>query len=322
MNLKFYHSYESLVEQCHPKNDSIFRGHSNSGAFWKICSSYFRNRRNGYSHFFRRKRSLGPFMKRFSELSEFANSDKFTDIQILAMLQHYGVPTPLIDFTKDVRIALYFAASEINYAVRTRDEHLISRKTFYDRNGFEGNDTIYNEAQQLNSKCVKNEDDENDLRQLFKFQKDYFVDVVEVQTSSINNYIKDLSVFAGPIDIEILGKNCYNLEVERDFREEVYMFSVLNPNRDWASNLSKQKSSFLFLDSSHDFELVFERLFDGNCIVHHLIPKAKLNYPDHPVTGHRNVNSYLKDMYGISGMTLFDDFQGVKYEYLNFETGN
>jgi len=324
MNLKFYGTYDSLIEECQSRKDSIFRGHCNNGDFWTITSSYFRYKKNNYSNFFNRKKPIGTFIKQFSGLDHIDKTGNYTEIQLLTLLQHYGVPTPLIDFTNDVKIALYFAASEISYCVRSIDEHLISRRSFFNRNPKKDEsllDNKYNEAIKLNSKCVSDEESENDLKQLFEFQADYFIDIIEVDTVLVKDFIQDLSDFKGAIGSESFREYSFNLKID-EASEKVCLFSVLNPNCKWNYNLEKQGSAFLFLDCAHDFESIFRELFNIKCITHHLLPKPKLNYPDSGVNGRQNVNSYLKDKYGISGMTLFNDFQGIKYEYLNYETGN
>ena len=45
--------------------------------------------------------------------------DLVSDLMLLSIMQHYGVPTPLIDFTYDINVALYFACSNNKSFTRT-----------------------------------------------------------------------------------------------------------------------------------------------------------------------------------------------------------
>lgn len=87
----------------------IFRGQSNQS--WSLETSYSRFIKNLNQDFSLESfwKMLDAFIKRSSEHS---GSDRFTHINLLQQMsfaQHYGVPTPILDWSYSPYIALYFA---------------------------------------------------------------------------------------------------------------------------------------------------------------------------------------------------------------------
>lgn len=86
---------------------------------WKIESSYNRDLRFEkipFVSFLGQQLEDGLFDKYYGDYKfTLSNSLKGTDLlSKLYFLQHYGIPTCLIDFTKDPYVALYFAMSSLN----------------------------------------------------------------------------------------------------------------------------------------------------------------------------------------------------------------
>lgn len=102
--------YMDFIRLCQQKdypalskgNDKIlFRGHGNKE--WKCLPKLFRNKK----WFNNEKNIIDEVLRRapeaFNDLSPF---------EILVKMQHYGVPTRLLDFTGNPMVALYFACSD------------------------------------------------------------------------------------------------------------------------------------------------------------------------------------------------------------------
>lgn len=95
------------------KEGTYFRGQAD--ASWKIYSSMQRewlakglkNRFVSYQEFIQQfliyvKEYAKPILKKYCKIT--------TDISIFSTLQHYGAPTPFIDWSSDINVALYFAS--------------------------------------------------------------------------------------------------------------------------------------------------------------------------------------------------------------------
>lgn len=90
-------------------NNFIFRGHANS--LWKLQSTLERILGEKWSAEYARKfesYSLDAFKSKYHIYSGNEHVPK-SKLSWLSVMQHYGVPTRLIDFTSSPYIALYFA---------------------------------------------------------------------------------------------------------------------------------------------------------------------------------------------------------------------
>jgi hypothetical protein len=88
-----------------------FRGQSNSE--WGLTTTLERFESGLYKH----ARGTGAFiLQDFKRLLRgkglLANMDRTSDEEILALGQHYGLPTPLLDWSESLYIALFFAFCE------------------------------------------------------------------------------------------------------------------------------------------------------------------------------------------------------------------
>lgn len=120
-----WQDYLKKFENYNTKSPYIFRGQSNSierdkkFIDWKLTSSFNR-------YYFEYNFSFFTFVNQHLEASLFKRyysdyiavsktplHDKFNALQKLYFLQHYQIPTCLIDFTFDPLIALYFSISSI-----------------------------------------------------------------------------------------------------------------------------------------------------------------------------------------------------------------
>ena len=97
------------------ENHYIYRGQAN--AEWKLCSAleriigdYWNAEKVKYFEDF----SLKSFKPKF-HLYNVENYTPSSKLSWLATMQHYGIPTRLLDFSESPYVALYFALESFNY---------------------------------------------------------------------------------------------------------------------------------------------------------------------------------------------------------------
>ena len=115
-----YDDWDSLKEAIHIQtvtSNCIWRGQSNGK--WKISSSLFRYFKNLNIPEFRResleKKAINYFkhnLNKNKNESDLYNFDNYSYYDLLVLMQHFGCPTRLVDFSKSPYVALYFAISE------------------------------------------------------------------------------------------------------------------------------------------------------------------------------------------------------------------
>lgn len=303
MEYEFYNNFQDFIKSI-IKSNKIFRGHSD--ADWKLESTYRRSFKDKpfseWCPYGFKRISHSNIISNYDKIPEYKELSELNSVDLLIYLQHYGFPTPLLDFTKDPLIALYFAGSSINYTN--------FRSTFeYGERNNQLALKVYN-RQTLSSE---------ELEQLFKVYPKFFVDVIEIDLTMLSNVISDVGQEAD-FNQELINCNTYNINSKTNV-----VFSIQNPQTiDLNKNLLLQKGSFIFIDSEYDLEEFFEQLvrskeLKGNPITHHLIPKPSLNYPDASVHNLETAFEFLSRN-EVSGKNLFNDLQGLKFD-MNYISG-
>ena len=98
-----------------PYNQYAFRGHSN--ADWELMASF--DRKYGDMPFNERQKLENMLIEDFRELCiTWDGKEKFqnySQIQLLTIGQHYGLPTRLLDWSFSLYIAAFFAFSDIDH---------------------------------------------------------------------------------------------------------------------------------------------------------------------------------------------------------------
>ncbi len=111
----------------------IYRGQSNYE--WKLESTFIREYKKRFKKSNYTNNELFIFLKiffikKFKFLREQLNQ-KGEELSLLGKMQHYGNNTPLIDFTEDILVSLWFAASDSYDDISNSDPHYF--KIFYFR---------------------------------------------------------------------------------------------------------------------------------------------------------------------------------------------
>jgi hypothetical protein len=123
-------SMDELIESLNNlPNNYIYRGHSSEtwrlqSTLERVLADKFETESGKYEDY-----SLNHFKSKF-HLYDNANEKPKTKLEWLSIMQHYGVPTRMIDFTSSPYVALYFALENANkkdcesfalYAINYRD---------------------------------------------------------------------------------------------------------------------------------------------------------------------------------------------------------
>lgn len=281
-------------------SDYIYRGQSNnysqhSFIEWQIISSYVRasNLKNiSFNSFLNQQLQKDLFEiyykeNKFVTTNELLNTDLLTK---LYFLQHYGIPTCLIDFTHDPEIALYFAISSLpahSGGDFTRDGFPL----YYP-------DNCFISVTGINYKQLK----------------------LDLQIKNIDN---NINVHYDSYKYKIADKFINNIYLGIDIQPEMKLKHKNN------FNITKQESAFIFYDNSkhpkYDLNSFLVDYYNQNKIQLNkpIIKTYRIKYNDifkpqnskHP--NFKTVFQRLKQKRKI-GANLFNDFQGLKYDFTFF----
>ena len=119
-------AYEKLAEfvrwtQDHPANEWVFRGQSNKE--WRLQPSVGR----GNSYTLDTERLLLDQFRRLAE--PYVTSSELTEWDWLALAQHHGLPTRLLDWTSNSLVACFFACAKARSHGREADGQVIAIET-------------------------------------------------------------------------------------------------------------------------------------------------------------------------------------------------
>jgi len=297
-------TWEEFIEKTDSDNpinsDYIYRGQSNSFTFpedfieWDVVSSFNRvyTKKNfKFNQFLSQQLEEGLFKANYANY-EFVKRtclDKSDLITRLYFLQHYGIPTCLIDFSHNPLVALYFSLTSLKghrFRVNTVD-------------GFPAiypND-CHISITQINHKILR---EVLEIKEINHRSNDLFLEYEQ--------YSKDLSqnewAYLG-IDLSPINK--VNQEVNN-------------------YNLKAQEACFLLYDNSETNGKDLISFLEEYCLKNEIslpeplikIYKIKYNCLYKPIRqlqpDYVPVFKYLENE-NITGRELFNDFQGIKYDF-------
>ncbi len=314
VEIKNINSWREYVE-IHEKIDLspyIFRGQSNAidakGEFikWKLESSFnrFYTKKNSFNFSSVLSQQLQDqlFNSFYSKYlyNNITNLTAFNALQKCIYLQHYGIPTCLIDFTFDPMIAMYFAMSGIQGS---------SGSTYQDGNSIHFSTEIerdYVSIYRINTKILESA-----------------FSIKEINTESFDSYLLS-----------------YETHYHRDTALNAKLGLVLKPEEDRNFNLSAQKGCFLLFDNHNakDIDIDGKLNVDFIRFLENHQKYYNLNIAE-PVMTIFNIryNSFMRGQNRIMkngvldpnyisafeflrrkkfiGKNLFDDIQGLKYDF-------
>jgi hypothetical protein len=274
----------------------IYRGQTNNsvnGKFeeWELVSSFNRNYTKLQYRFSKFMSQQVSFMDSTYSEYEFVKSTDILNSNIISkiyFLQHYGIPTCFVDFTFNPLISLYFSISAL-------------KGQSGGANTVEGFPAYYPE--------------------------NYYFTIIRIETERLRQLlgIKDLQHFE--LDL-FINYDSYCIDIDRNYYAQIALDldpleSVNNSNN---FNLLNQDSCFLLFDnascSSFSFEKFLRLYIEKHQILINepLITKYHIKYNTafKPMRSRQpNYTSLFKFLKqnNISGKTLFNDIQGLKYDF-------
>ena len=123
LRLTSWDEFQEVTNKFDDETDYIWRGQRCYCDEWKLKSSFDR-KFPGFSDNHEREKKLkeilNKFKRRLKELPGTKSND-FTDDEIWAIGQHYGLPTPLLDWTECPYISAYMAFFKKNTSKQTEN---------------------------------------------------------------------------------------------------------------------------------------------------------------------------------------------------------
>jgi len=277
----------------------IYRGHTNSisntnFSEWKLISlfnRFYTNSNFKFRQFLSQQLEENLFQSTYGkykclENKNLANSNTITK---LYYLQHYGVPTCLLDFTYNPLIALYFAITNLK--------------------GHSGGEY------DLDTGIPK------------FYNNEYYISIYKIDYNQLTTKL-NLKNLEHTDNKLFLNYDYYGINFYRN-QKRAFVALDLNPKETLKSsenyNLENQSSCFILYDNYETQDLGFEEFIEYyakennlNCetpliqiynIKYNSVFKLRPNRPNSI-----SLFEFLKSK-GISGSNLFNDFQGLKYDF-------
>jgi len=120
LKLSSWDEFHNVVQKFDNKPDYIWRGQRCDGEKWKLKSTFDQKFPNINNRQYELDQIFKNLKQRLKDLPD-KKSDSFTDDEIWSIGQHYGLPTPLLDWTECPYIAAYFAFYEKSRKERTKN---------------------------------------------------------------------------------------------------------------------------------------------------------------------------------------------------------
>ncbi len=122
LRLTSWDEFHKVVKIFDNNPDYIWRGQRKE---WPLKSSFDRGCDRQFSNSFGRQKELDrilfEFKEKLGDLTDLPNPKSFENDEIWAIGQHYGLPTPLLDWTECPYIAAYFAFFKKDTNEKTED---------------------------------------------------------------------------------------------------------------------------------------------------------------------------------------------------------
>lgn len=277
------------------KEGYIFRGQSNGNSkqhsSWKISSSFYRAYGSHFMTFTSYLLSIidlinDPEDKKY-RYEKLDNIKSLSSKEQLYLLQHYGIPTCLIDFTKDPKIALFFAMANIMYSSSFISDGEAIKNLNFDANR-------YLSVFQVNTNLLKEEP--------FNIEQMNYEKIFD-NKYEISQYHPTVNIALDPVQ-EISDKNLLsNLDKQRGcfifFDSSNYDIDLIQYLQEVLDDAKKNENKNITLDgpiiTEHQFYLQDLITNDDKSLIHYVTKTLK-----------------------ITGKSLFDDIQGFRYD-LNYQ---
>lgn len=289
-------TWQQYIEEHESADNSnfIFRGQSNSESEkWSLTSSFARYYKRGqlnFRTFISQQLDENLFKSTYGDY-EYVKKHNLCESDVITRiyhLQHYGIPTCFIDFTHNPLIALYFALTGIKGQ---------SGGT-YDHQGFP---TFYDSDCQITIFKINH----STLRNLLGFKE--LVHQSNDLFMNYDYYVKEINSYQ-------YGHIALDLTPEQKISSQVDNY-----------NLKNQKSALIMFDQG-SLKIDLESFISEYCSSHDIQLKepiiTKYNIPYNNVFSpmHSRQPNYLTLFRflidrGIYGKILFNDHQGLKYDF-------